>query len=370
MGLFLSLLVGCADSNESGADANESVSESTTLNSEEGTSSGNVPRLSRPGASLTDANMLPVLPGRAALTPEEGCVQPEASETCTDGYCTVQPGCFIMGGPPDEPPAAGISNVQIQATITNPFLLGETELTREAWLETGWGLPERNVQIEQGSCEESNCPVTNVSFFDALRYANWLSEQQGLELCCELGGCSGQVGLDLECTRVFLTTDSPYECTGYRLPTEAEWEYAARAGQITAFYSGDMLAAEFGECVVEPNLEEIAWYCANSGMSGHAVGLKRANGWGLHDMLGNVFEWTSDLFYGLGYGESPQTDPVGIRTPGRDLAPPAPPLTLRVFRGGDYALQGVSCAAARRTYTNSKASSSAIGFRLARSLMR
>jgi formylglycine-generating enzyme required for sulfatase activity len=120
------------------------------------------------------------------------------------------------------------------------------------------------------------------------------------------------------CNAVRASVASIYDCRGYRLPTGAEWEYAARAGTKTAFYSGDFPAAIMDSCEDYPPISAIAWWCGNAGPTTHPVGKKTPNGWGLHDMIGNAGEWVGSLGPdGAGYGEGPYDDyGAGLDTTG------------------------------------------------------
>jgi formylglycine-generating enzyme required for sulfatase activity len=168
----------------------------------------------------------------------------------------------------------------------------------------------------------ANCPVEQVSWDDAVGYANALSRREGLPECYAGSTFTG------------LT------CTGYRLPTEAEWEYAARAGTTTATH------ADRGT---------VAWFSENSGSETHPVGQKQPNAWGLYDMLGNVWEWTSGWYDR--YPSGPVADPTGT---GAGLN--------RVYRGGSWRLNARYARAAYRDNDRPVNRSNALGFRLVRTV--
>jgi formylglycine-generating enzyme required for sulfatase activity len=139
----------------------------------------------------------------------------------------------------------------------------------------------------------------------------------------------------------------------YRLPTEAEWEYAARAGSTTAFYNGGI--TNTGSSPVDPNLDKIGWYLGNSDSEPHPVAQKQANSWGLYDMSGNVYEWCAD-WYGT-YPTGAVTDPTGSTTGSN-----------RVIRGGGWYNYAQNCRSAYRGSNSPGGRNLGIGFRLVRAM--
>jgi hypothetical protein len=116
--------------------------------------------------------------------------------------------------------------------------------------------------------------------------------------CYELTVCQKELGRGMFCAGFRTTAATLYACEGYRLPTDAEREYAARAGTRTAFYTGDITERDTEDCGADPLLSRIAWYCANAKGQTHPVEQLEANGWGLFDMAGNALEWVNDGYRG------------------------------------------------------------------------
>jgi formylglycine-generating enzyme required for sulfatase activity len=293
---------------------------------------------------------------------DSGCKHPTVTKDCSDGWCKVPPGCFIMGSPEHEwghPP----QEKRVKVTLTRGFVIGQHEVTNEQWASFKLANPGRVIDSGPGAgigdCSEPECPVGNVTWFEAVSYANLLSEKEGLQSCYELTDCVNTIGakpVGLVCQDFKIAAKTIYDCEGYRLPTDPEWEYAARAGTRTAFYSGEMSSrGESGVCVEEPALNGIAWYCFNAGKLTKRVGQLTPNGWGLFDMLGNAEEWSNDQ---SGWVPSTETltDPDQTFGPGQG----------RDTRGGaPFAWPGI-CRAASRLSASASFASPGTGFRLVR----
>ena len=261
-----------------------------------------------------------------------------------DGYVLIEEGTFLMGSPADERWRED-DEAAWSVTITRDFVIKTTEVTQEEWTRMMGFNPSHH-----DSCGPT-CPVEMVSWFDALEYCNALSRSEGLTECYDLSECIGDVGGNFSCAE---DLGFSLDCPGYRLPTEAEWEYSARAGTTTAFYNGNV-AVHTG---FDPLLDQIAWYDKNTGNEGvQRVGQKSPNAWGLHDTIGNLWEWTWDAagpYEGL-----PNTDPTGPASGSQ-----------RALRGCSWANTPHGCRVARRHNNFATDRFEFMGFRPARTFTR
>ncbi|GGH21267.1 hypothetical protein GCM10008013_19090 [Paenibacillus segetis] len=188
-----------------------------------------------------------------------------------------------------------------------PFLLAQFPVTMELYLAI-----TKKTAISSDGIQK---PVVNISWNEAISFCNLLSRSAGLQECYSISNDGEEILCD-------------WDADGYRLPSEAEWQYACKAG--TTGY-------RYGE------IDKIAWYEENSGGEIHKVGGKEPNAWGLYDMLGNVWEWCWDLYDEKVYG------------------------SYRIFRGGSWAEEARGCGASCRRRSHPTFYIDDLGFRLARS---
>ena len=227
----------------------------------------------------------------------ESCVHAKVEAKCADGWCQLPPSCFVMGSPETEW-HRGLYTADLTAvTLTHSIEIQQQEFSRADWQSITGSAPPRSSarpSARPSDCTEDECPVTMVSWWDTVRLADLMSADKNLAPCYQPTGCTGTLGVDFVCEGVAAPDASVYECDGYRLPTRAEAEYAARAGTISTFYSGDITVYESTKCELDAALEAIAWYCDNSGNRPHVAGGLSSNGFGLYDMIGNVGEWNNE----------------------------------------------------------------------------
>ena len=226
-------------------------------------------------------------------------------------FVYIPPGTFIMGSPEHEP-GRGSDEMHHEVILTKGYFIQTTPVTQEQWKEVIGDNPSNFLQGGE------DCPVEGVSLNDCLEFI-W---------------------------RVNNKRNYPY-----RLPTEAEWEYACRAGACTSFFNGE-ITMELS-CHLDLCLDAIGWYCGNSGKKTHPVAEKQPNAWGLFDMHGNVCEWCNDQ-YGE-YSMVPQVDPQGVIL-GRGC----------VARGGSWLSESRDCRAGSRFCYPPNFRSNFVGFRLVR----
>ena len=222
----------------------------------------------------------------------------------------IPAGEFTMGSPDSDSGARSTEKPQHRVRITKPFYLGTTEVTQ--------GQYEKVMGKNPSNFKESgpDASVESVSWDDAQEFCRKLSE----------------------------LAEEKMAGRRYRLPTEAEWEYACRADSKTKLCCGDD----------DSRLGDYAWYSKNSNLKTHEVGQKKPNAWGLYDMHGNTWEWCADRFGSKYYANSPTDDPTG---------PSA--CSYRVLRGGSWYRNARSCRSASRNARAPDFRFFNIGFRVA-----
>ena len=226
-------------------------------------------------------------------------------------FIRVPAGTFMMGSP-DTEIGRDSNEILHEVTLTRDYYLQATEVTQQQWLDVMGTQPSyfKNCGMD--------CPVENIRHTDAMAFINKLNKTE--------------------------------HTTHYRLPTEAEWEYAARAGSTSAFFNGPMIQVEDNN--QSPYLDSVGWYYHNARHAPHRVALKAPNAWGFYDMHGNVWEWCSD--WQRPYPFHAEVDPIGAEFS-----------KSRIRRGGSWAHYPSYCRSAYRSWYDPEDRSPELGFRVA-----
>ena len=251
------------------------------------------------------------LVSQEAVTGDKGVNRRTFTNSIGMKFVLIPAGSFMMGSPPDES-GRGDDERQHRVTLTKGFYMGVTEVTQRQWRQ----IMGNNLSHFQDCGAE--CPVEFVSWNDCQEFVQRLNQS-------EVGN-------------------------RYRLPTEAEWEYACRAGSITGFANGSITQTGCGH---DANLDVMGWYCGNSGKKPHPVAQRKPNAFGLYDMHGNIWEWCQDC-YGI-YPSGHVSNPTGPSSG-----------SYRVLRGGGWHEDVEGCRSAIRVGRSPASRAGTIGFRLAR----
>ena len=241
----------------------------------------------------------------------------QLSDTVSLDMIWIEPGTFMMGSPEDELGRDPEKETLHEVTLTTGYWVGKYEVTQSQYEAVMGTNPSRNYGVGD------EYPVYYVSWNDAMDFCAKLTETEK---------AAGRL-------------PGGYE---YTLPTEAQWEYACRAGTTTALNNGKNLS-DMDECL---EMDEVGWYGYNSDRTSHPAGEKKPNDWNLYDMHGNVQEWCFD--WGDEYPTSPVVDPTGPEIG-----------YYRVLRGGSRSNRAYACRSAYRTYFGSDYTANNVGFRVA-----
>ena len=261
----------------------------------------------------------------------------------------VEGGSFIMGSS-EEGAAACIAPYPAHMVTVNSFYMGTYLVTQGHY----FSVMETNPSFFYGAyipagVNRNNLPVENVSWYNAVEFCNKLSALHGFDAAYSIDKVNKDTANTEETDTIKWTVTMIPGANGYRLPTEAEWEYACRAGTTTVYNTGDTISNKTG------------WYGENSSGRTHEAGELAPNAWGLHDMHGNVWEWCWDFvtYGGDNYYLTPATDtnPTGLSSGNR-----------RAERGGSWKSPQNRVTSSYRERYRPHNSTNDLGFRVIRSI--
>lgn len=278
--------------------------------------------------------------GSITITAAQGCSVPAPN------MVTVEGGTFVMGCTAEQEPDCNTNEYPAHEVTLSDFDMGKYEVTQGEWMALMGSNPSAFATCGM------NCPVEQVSWFDAAVYCNRLSECLGFTPCYYADAAFTQIYGKNGTTWSLPNSGTVYwkqNANGYRLPTEAEWEYAARGGEKSKGY----------KYAGSNDINVVAWYVFNSAGIPHDVGIKMSNALGFYDLSGNIMEWCYDWLSASYYASSPSCSPVG---PNAASFPP-----YKVKRGGAWDFSNTHAQASyRSTADTPDIRGYSTGFRLAR----
>lgn len=274
-----------------------------------------------------------------------------------DGFALIPSGSFTMGDQ-SSPPVGYSDELPVHSVQVSAFYMAKYEVTKELWdTVRAWGLTNGYTDLAVGGGKAANHPVHSITWYDMVKWCNARSQKESLTPCYTVSGLTYETGSS--------APDCNWNASGYRLPSEAEWEKSARIGVYGKnFPWGDTIthsqanyySRSFFTYDVSPTRNYHPTYAVGGVPYSSPVGSFAPNGHGLYDMAGNMWEWCWDWDGSSYYSTSPGSDPRGPSSG-----------TSRVDRGGSWDNGAAYCRVAYRNSNTPTITDVSIGFRIARS---